>query len=85
MKAVGLGLGTGARINISPKNKWNYSFIIMPGIMYSSKITSRENIKNNGISPAICLGFSKKYYGNTVSLGVNGGNYIAALYIKYGF
>ncbi len=85
-KNIGFGLAAGTRINVSPKKNWNPSFVIMPGVIYSSQTTSRpDDYGHNGISGALCLGISSAFYRkHMVSIGLNKGKNIDALYLKYG-
>ncbi len=85
-KNIGFGLAAGTRINILPKKHWNPSFVIMPGVIYSSQATSRpDDNGHNGISGALCLGLSSTFYRkHMVSTGINIGKNIDALYLKYG-
>jgi|GEM_PF-1646065 len=85
-KNIGLGLAVGARVNVLPKKNWNPSFVIMPGVIYSSQTTSRpDDNGQDGISGALCLGISSAFYRkHMVSIGLNIGDNIDALYIKYG-
>jgi len=86
-KNRGFGLAAGIRINVLPKRNWNPSFIIMPGVIYSSQTTSRpDDYARNGISGALCIGFSSAFYKkHMVSIGLNTGENIEAIYLKYGF
>lgn len=83
----GFGLAAGARINFLPQKNWNPSFLIMPGIIYSSETTSRyDDYGSSGISDAFCFAFSNAFYRkHMVSLGLNRGENIFAAYLKYGF
>jgi len=86
-KNLGFGLAAGIRLNLLPKKNWNPSFVIMPGISYSSEITSRyDDPMHSGISGALCLGISNTFYRkHMVSVGFNSGKNIYAAYLKYGF
>ena len=85
-KNIGLGLAAGTRINVLPKKHWNPSFVIMPGVIYSSETTSRQgDYEHSGISGALCVGISSAFNRkHMVSLGLNIGQNIDALYLKYG-
>ncbi len=85
-KNIGFGLAAGIRINVLPKKNWNPSFVIMPGVIYSSETTSRyDDYGRSGISRALCLGISSAFYKkHMVSIGLNIGQNIDALYLKYG-
>lgn len=83
-KNLGLGLTAGTRINILPQKNWNPSLIIMGGFMYSSEVTSRP-YESKGVSGAFSLGISNTFYKNHMaSIGLNAGENIEALYLKYG-
>lgn len=84
---LGFGLAAGVRINFLPQKNWNPSFVIMPGIIYSSESTSRfDDYGSSGISEAFCFAFSNNFYRkHMVCLGLNRGENIFAVYLKYGF
>ena len=86
-KNIALGLAAGTRINVLPKKNWNPSLVIMPGVIYSSQTTSRpDDYRRSGMSGALCLGISSAFYRkHMVSIGLNVGKNIDALYLKYGF
>jgi hypothetical protein len=86
VEMLGLGLVTGIRINVSPKKDWNPSFVLMPGVIYSSIKTSREDLPyKNGFSGAVSIGFSNNFYKkNMITTGVNVGENILAIHLKYG-
>ena len=86
-KNLGFGLGAGTRINVLPQKNWNPSLVIMPGVIYSYEITSRDDDNGrSGISGALCLAISNAFYRkHMVSIGLNRGKNITAAYLKYGF
>jgi hypothetical protein len=86
-KNRGLGLVGGIRVNIRPRKNWNPSFVLMPGLMYSSQSTSRYDDRgSSGFSPALSVGLSSTIYKkHMVSLGFNTGENIAAAFLKYGY
>ncbi len=84
---VGLGLAAGIRINVLPQKNWNPSLVIMPGVIYSSKTTSRyDDYGPSGISGTLCFAVSNAFHRkHMVSIGLNSGANIFAAYLKYGF
>jgi hypothetical protein len=83
----GLGVAAGPRINVFPQKNWTRSFVVMPGIMYSSQKTSRhDDPGSSGLSGALCLGISNAFYQkHMASLGFNVGENIFAASLKYGY
>ena len=81
----GYGLAAGLRVSILRKKKFSPSLVFMPGIIYSSEITSypKENV---GLSGFISLGgsctISQKHM---ISFAVQGGQNIQSFVYKYGF
>lgn len=87
-KNLGFGLAAGIRINVLPQKNWNPSFVIMPGVIYSSETTSRYDgdYVSSGISGNFFIAFSNAFYRkHMVSIGLNAGRNIYAAYLKYGF
>lgn len=81
----GFGVAAGTRINIKPQENWNPSFVIMPGVIYSSETTSTNVDARSGLSGTVCIAFSNSFYKkHMISLGLNQGKYITAAYLKYG-
>ena len=83
----GFGLSTGIRINFLPQKNWNPSLAFLPGIMYSSESTSRQDdYGSSGISGAIGLSVSSLFHKkHMIIAGFTQGENISAAYIKYGF
>lgn len=86
-EAFGYGLAAGARLNILPDKNWNPSLVLMPGVIYSSVETSREDDPGqSGVAAALCIAVSNTFYKkHMLSLGHNGGSHISATYLKYGY
>jgi len=86
-KNFGMGIAAGPRINFRPKKDWNPSVFLMPGMMYSSKTSSRyDDVGSSGLSPAVSLGISNDWYRkHMVSFGFNVGENIFAANLKYGY
>ncbi|MGK7390822.1 MAG: hypothetical protein ACNS60_10730 [Candidatus Cyclobacteriaceae bacterium M2_1C_046] len=83
-KNSGLGLAAGIRFNILPQKNWNPSFVIMPGLIYSSE--TQADYRRSGISGSLFLAFSNTFYRrHMLSIGVNRGENILLGYLKYGF
>jgi hypothetical protein len=86
-KDAGFGLAAGLRLNLLPNKNWNPSLVIMPGISYSSEITTRyDDPGSRGISGALCLGISNTFYRkHMVSMGLISEYNFDAAYLKYGY
>lgn len=87
-KSRGVGLMAGGRFNFLPGKNWNPSLVAMLGVMYGATITETylATRRDEGISPAITLGFANTFFQkHMISLGITSGEYIASIYLKYGF
>ncbi len=86
-KRLGIGFAAGTRIQIHSEKSWTPSLMVMPGLMYSSDVTSRyDDPGRRGVSGAFCLAFSTLYKKkHMVSLGLNAGQNIFAPHLKYGY
>ena len=81
----GYGLAAGLRVSILRKKKFSPSLIFMPGIIYSSEITSypKESVGYSGfISFGGSCTISQKHM---ISFAVQGGQNIQSFVYKYGF
>jgi hypothetical protein len=82
--SIAYGLAAGFRINLLPKKNWTPSFAIMPALIYSEQ--NNQDGKYSSTMPSVCLALSNKFYKkHMVTLGINLGDYVAALHLKYGF
>ena len=81
----GYGLAAGLRVSILRKKKFSPSLVFMPGIIYSSEVTSypKESVGYSGfISFGGSCTISQKHM---ISFAVQGGQNIQSFVYKYGF